>query len=82
MHGLHSRYPEEKNKMIALNHKLLEQVKVVFAPLSVNSSPLLVSHSGYGLAIKLAHLNNNVDFKNIEANYRQLVSFQSDLDKS
>jgi len=29
MHGLHSRYPEEKNKMIALNHKLLEQVKVV-----------------------------------------------------
>jgi len=29
MHGLHSRYPEEKNKMIAVNHKLLEQVKVV-----------------------------------------------------
>jgi len=29
MHGLHSRYPEEKNKMIAFNHKLLEKVKVV-----------------------------------------------------
>ena len=24
MHGLHSRYREEKNKMIAVNHKLLE----------------------------------------------------------
>jgi len=29
MHGLHSRYPEEKTKMIAFNHKLLEEVKVV-----------------------------------------------------
>jgi len=34
MHGLHSRYPEEKNKMIAVSHKLLEQVKVV--PTEVN----------------------------------------------
>jgi len=29
MHGLHSRYPEQKNKSIAVSHKLLEHVKVV-----------------------------------------------------
>jgi len=29
MHGLHNRYPEEKCKMIAVSHKLLEQVKLV-----------------------------------------------------
>jgi len=29
MHGLHNRYPEQKNKMIAASYKLLEQVKVV-----------------------------------------------------
>jgi len=29
MHGLHNRYPEQKNKMIAVSYKLLEQVKVV-----------------------------------------------------
>ena len=29
MHGLHNHYPEQKNKIIAVSHKLLEQVKVV-----------------------------------------------------
>ena len=41
MHGLHSRYPEEKNKMIAVNHKLLEQVKVVAKEVNFHKHKLL-----------------------------------------
>ena len=41
MHGLHSRYPEEKNKMIAVNHKLLEQVKVVTKEVNFHKHKLL-----------------------------------------
>ena len=41
MHGLHSRYSEEKNKMIAVNHKLLEQVKVVAKEVNFHKHKLL-----------------------------------------
>ena len=38
MHGLYSRYPEEKNKIIAVKHKLLEQVKVVAKEVNFHKS--------------------------------------------
>jgi len=41
MHGLHSRYPEEKNKMIAVNHKLLEQDMVVAKEVNFHKHKLL-----------------------------------------
>ena len=41
MHGLYSRYPEEKNKIIAVKHKLLEQVKVVAKEVNFHKHNLL-----------------------------------------
>jgi len=41
MHGLHSRYPEEQNTMSAVNHKLLEQVKVVAKKVNFHKHKLL-----------------------------------------
>ena len=49
MHGLHSRYPEEQNTMSAVNHKLLEQVKVVAKEVNFHKRELLdVRTCSYG----------------------------------
>jgi len=46
MHGLHNRYPEQENKMIAVSHKLLEQVKVVATEVDFNKHKLFDVQTG------------------------------------
>jgi len=46
MHGLHNRYPERKNKMIAVSHKLLEQVKVVATEVDFHKHKLFHVRTG------------------------------------
>jgi len=50
MHGLHNRYPEQKNKMIAVSHKLLEQVKVVATEVDFHKHKLFDVRTGCSYA--------------------------------
>ena len=50
MHGLHNRYPEQENKMIAVSHKLLEQVKVVATEVDFNKHKLFDVQTGWSYA--------------------------------
>jgi len=50
MHGLHNRYPEQKNKIIAVSHKLLEQVKVVATEMDFHKHKLFDVRAGCSYA--------------------------------
>jgi len=42
MHGLHNRYLEEKNKMFAVSHKLLEELKVIATEVDFHTNQLFL----------------------------------------
>jgi len=54
MHDLHNRYPEQKNKMSAVNQKLLKKVKVVATKAD------FLKHKLFGVLTDCSHGRNFV----------------------